>query len=67
VVTRIWDCFLADGWKVIYRVQLALLKTHEKVGRGRGGREGGRERGREGGRERRREGEHNGMHGHGSF
>lgn len=30
VVTRIWDCFLAEGWSVIYSVQLALLKTHEK-------------------------------------
>eukprot|EP00559_Dactyliosolen_fragilissimus_P005121 CAMPEP_0184857026 /NCGR_PEP_ID=MMETSP0580-20130426/2196_1 /TAXON_ID=1118495 /ORGANISM="Dactyliosolen fragilissimus" /LENGTH=698 /DNA_ID=CAMNT_0027352385 /DNA_START=143 /DNA_END=2239 /DNA_ORIENTATION=+ len=24
-VTRVWDCFLYEGWKVIYRVVLALL------------------------------------------
>lgn len=32
VVTRVWDCFLAEGWKVLYRVQLAILSLHEKVG-----------------------------------
>jgi hypothetical protein len=31
VVTRIWDAFLLEGLKVVYRVQLALLKTYEKV------------------------------------
>ena len=25
LVTRVWDCFLAEGWKVPYRVMLALL------------------------------------------
>ena len=31
VVTRVWDCFLAEGWKVLYRVQLAILTLHDKV------------------------------------
>jgi hypothetical protein len=26
VVTRIWDAFLAEGWKVAYRIMLALLE-----------------------------------------
>merc|ERR1719162_2848327 len=26
IVTRIWDCFLVEGWKVTYRVMLALLE-----------------------------------------
>lgn len=25
LVTRLWDCFLAEGWKVTYRVMLSLL------------------------------------------
>ena len=25
LVTRVWDCFLAEGWKIVYRVMLALL------------------------------------------
>merc|ERR1712176_781032 len=25
IVTRVWDCFLVEGWKVAYRVMLALL------------------------------------------
>lgn len=25
-VTRVWDCFLYEGWKVIFRVSLALMK-----------------------------------------
>ena len=25
VVTRVWDCFIVEGWKVVYRVMLALL------------------------------------------
>lgn len=29
LVTRVWDCFLAEGWKVTYRVMLALLKQWE--------------------------------------
>lgn len=43
VVTRVWDCFLAEGWKVLYRVQLAILTLHDKVcgcGAVRLGREG---------------------------
>ena len=30
-MTRVWDCFLAEGWKVLYRVQLAILTLHDKV------------------------------------
>jgi len=26
IVVRVWDCFLMEGWKVIYRVMLALLE-----------------------------------------
>lgn len=26
LVTRVWDCFLGEGWKTIYRVMLALLQ-----------------------------------------
>lgn len=26
VVTRIWDCFLSEGWKVPYRIMLAILE-----------------------------------------
>mmetsp|Transcript_27244 Transcript_27244/g.38537 ORF Transcript_27244/g.38537 Transcript_27244/m.38537 type:complete len:411 (-) Transcript_27244:222-1454(-) len=29
LVLRVWDCFLADGWKVIYRVMLALLQESQ--------------------------------------
>ena len=29
LVTRVWDCFLAEGWKITYRVMLALLKQWE--------------------------------------
>lgn len=25
LVARVWDCFLAEGWKIVYRVMLALL------------------------------------------
>ena len=25
LVFRVWDCFLGEGWKIIYRVMLALL------------------------------------------
>lgn len=25
LVTRVWDCFLAEGWKIVYRVMLAIL------------------------------------------
>merc|ERR1711862_1024000 len=30
LVTRVWDCFLVEGWKVIYRVMLSLLKHASK-------------------------------------
>ena len=26
VVTRVWDCFLLEGWKIVYRVMLVLLE-----------------------------------------
>ena len=29
LVTRVWDCFIVEGWKVTYRVMLALLKQWE--------------------------------------
>lgn len=29
LVTRVWDSFLCEGWKVIYRVMLALLQQHQ--------------------------------------
>ncbi len=29
-VVRIWDAFLWEGWKVIFRVAVATLKMHEK-------------------------------------
>jgi hypothetical protein len=29
LVWRVWDCFLAEGWKVIYRVMLALLNQSQ--------------------------------------
>jgi hypothetical protein len=28
-VTRVWDAFLGEGWKIIYRVMLALLQQHQ--------------------------------------
>lgn len=31
LVTRVWDCFLAEGWKVVYRVMLALLSQSMPV------------------------------------
>jgi len=30
VVMRVWDMFLFEGWKVVYRVALAVLKLSEK-------------------------------------
>jgi len=30
LVTRVWDCFLYEGWKVAYRVMLALLTISQK-------------------------------------
>ncbi|CCI40039.1 hypothetical protein ABG067_001143 [Albugo candida] len=29
-VTRVWDIFLLEGWKIIYRVALALIKISQK-------------------------------------
>lgn len=30
LVSRIWDMFLCEGWKPVYRIALALLKIEEK-------------------------------------
>ena len=30
LVTRIWDIFLYEGWKVVFRIALAILKTNRK-------------------------------------
>lgn len=30
-VTRVWDCFLSEGWKVAYRVMLALLERASPI------------------------------------
>jgi len=27
LVTRVWDIFLLEGWKIVYRVMIALLDT----------------------------------------
>ena len=29
LVTRVWDVFLGEGWKIIYRIMLALLQQHQ--------------------------------------
>jgi TBC1 domain family member 10 len=29
LVTRVWDCFLAEGYKIVYRVMLALLQQSQ--------------------------------------
>eukprot|EP00339_Tiarina_fusa_P013540 CAMPEP_0117018748 /NCGR_PEP_ID=MMETSP0472-20121206/14460_1 /TAXON_ID=693140 ORGANISM="Tiarina fusus, Strain LIS" /NCGR_SAMPLE_ID=MMETSP0472 /ASSEMBLY_ACC=CAM_ASM_000603 /LENGTH=420 /DNA_ID=CAMNT_0004723491 /DNA_START=340 /DNA_END=1602 /DNA_ORIENTATION=+ len=29
LVFRVWDCFLGEGWKIIYRVMLALLSQYQ--------------------------------------
>ena len=29
LVTRVWDCFLGEGWKIIYRVMLAILSQFQ--------------------------------------
>ncbi|KAH8098912.1 hypothetical protein JL720_1882 [Aureococcus anophagefferens] len=31
LVARVWDAFLAEGWKPVYRVAVALLSTNEKA------------------------------------
>ena len=29
LVTKLWDCFLYEGWKITYRVMLAILKSNQ--------------------------------------
>jgi TBC1 domain family member 10 len=29
LVTRVWDCFLVEGWKITYRVVLSLLQHYQ--------------------------------------
>lgn len=29
LVFRVWDAFLGEGWKIIYRIMLALLQKHQ--------------------------------------
>ncbi|CAK4115816.1 unnamed protein product [Aphanomyces euteiches] len=29
-VTRVWDIFLHEGWKIVFRVTVALLKVNER-------------------------------------
>lgn len=31
LVTRVWDVFLYEGWKIVYRVALALIKSISKL------------------------------------
>jgi hypothetical protein len=31
LVVRVWDSFLTEGWKVVYRVMLAMLKQNQEV------------------------------------
>jgi len=31
LISRVWDSFLAEGWKVVYRVMLALLKQNQEI------------------------------------
>mmetsp|Transcript_22761 Transcript_22761/g.29171 ORF Transcript_22761/g.29171 Transcript_22761/m.29171 type:complete len:468 (-) Transcript_22761:85-1488(-) len=31
LVTRVWDTFLVSGWKIVYKVMLALLKNSSKI------------------------------------
>jgi TBC1 domain family member 10 len=31
LVTRVWDCFLFEGWKITYRVMLSLLQHSQSV------------------------------------
>ncbi|KAL7489795.1 hypothetical protein ACHAW6_015512 [Cyclotella cf. meneghiniana] len=30
LVSKVWDCFLVEGWKVVYRVMLALMEAGSK-------------------------------------
>ena len=29
LVTRVWDCFLVEGWKATYRVMLSILEHYQ--------------------------------------
>ena len=29
IVVRVWDIFLAEGWRIVYQVALALMKLNE--------------------------------------
>ena len=29
LVTRVWDCFLGEGWKITYRVMLSILQYYQ--------------------------------------
>jgi len=31
LVTRVWDVFLGEGWKIVYRVMLALLQDSQST------------------------------------
>lgn len=31
LVLRVWDCFLAEGWKITYRVMLSLLTQSQSA------------------------------------
>lgn len=31
LVTRVWDCFLFEGWKITYRVMLSLLQHTQTI------------------------------------
>lgn len=31
IVVRVWDIFLAEGWRIVYQVALALMKLNEKA------------------------------------
>jgi hypothetical protein len=31
LVTRVWDCFLVEGWKATYRVMLSLLQHNQST------------------------------------
>ena len=30
IVVRIWDSFLCEGWKMVYRIAICILQAHEK-------------------------------------
>ena len=34
LVVRVWDCLLLEGWKIVFRVALALLGTNARAWRG---------------------------------